>query len=151
MPLESGSDSRIIRNSVETYDPVRSAINHPIGHITQALINLCFKQNPNDNDLLPAGLKPIFTALCDLQVDRYRHGRVLLGSRLITFFRVDRHWTEQHLLPLFGWSNPVEAKAVWLGQCINEIRQAAPQLVTTDALYQIRYQNLQEYLRRQGI
>ncbi|MFZ2328810.1 MAG: anti-phage defense-associated sirtuin Dsr1, partial [Rhodoferax sp.] len=115
LPLEPGSGSRIIRNGVETYDPVGSAINHPIGHATQALINLWFKQNPNDNDRLPAEVKPIFTTLCDVQVDRFRHGRVLMGSRLIAFFRVDRPWTEQHLLPLFGWSNPVEAKAVWEG------------------------------------
>jgi hypothetical protein len=115
LPLEADSGSRIIRNGVETYDPVGSAINHPIGHVTQALINLWFKQNPNDNDLLPADLKPIFTTLCDAQVDRFRHGRVLMGSRLIAFFRVDRPWTEQYLLPLFGWSNPVEAKAVWEG------------------------------------
>jgi hypothetical protein len=115
LPLEAGSGSRLIRNGVETYDPVGSAINHPIGHVTKALINQWFKQNPNDNDLLPADLKPIFTELCDVQVDRFCHGRVLLGSRLITFFRVDRPWTEQHLLPLFGWSNPVEAKAVWEG------------------------------------
>ncbi|WP_455268950.1 anti-phage defense-associated sirtuin Dsr1 [Rahnella aceris] len=115
LALETGSGSRIIRNGIETYDPVGSAINHPIGHVTQALITLWFKQNPNDNDLLPAELKPIFTILCEAQIDRFRHGRVLLGSRLIAFFRVDRPWTEQHLLPLFGWSNPVEAKAVWEG------------------------------------
>lgn len=115
LPLEPASGSRIIRNGVETYDPVGSVINHPIGHVTQALVNLWFKGNPNDNDLLPADLKPMFTLLCDVQVDRFRHGRVLLGSRLIAFFRVDRPWTEQHLLPLFSWSNPVEAKAVWEG------------------------------------
>ena len=115
LPLEAGSGSRIIRNGVETYDPVGSAINHPIGHVTQAMINLWFKRNPNDNDLLPVELKPMFTALCDVQVDRFRHGRVLMGSWLIAFFRVDRSWAEQHLLPLFGWSNPVEAKAAWEG------------------------------------
>jgi hypothetical protein len=115
LPLEAGSGSRIIRNGVETYDPVGSAINHPIGHVTRALINLWFKQNPNDNDLLPEDLRPMFTELCDVQVDRFRHGRVLLGSRLIAFFRVDRQWTEQHLLPLFCWANLVEAKAVWEG------------------------------------
>ncbi len=115
LPLESGQGSHIIRNGVETYDPVSSAINHPIGHITQALINLWFKQNPNDDDLLPADVKAMFTELCDVQVDSFRHGRVLLGSRLIAFFRVDRPWTEQHLLPLLSWSNPVEARAVWEG------------------------------------
>lgn len=115
LALETGSESRIIQNGIETYDPVGSALNHPIGHVTQVLITLCFKQNPNDNDLLPAELKPIFTTLCDAQIDRFRHARVLLGSRLITFFRVDRPWTEQYLLPLFSWINPVEAKAVWEG------------------------------------
>ena len=115
LPLETDSGSRIIRNGVEIFDPVSSAINHPIGHVTQAMINLWLKRNPNDNDLLPADLKPIFTALCDVQIDRFRQGRVLLGSRLIAFFRVDRPWTEQHLLPLFDWSSPVEAKAVWEG------------------------------------
>ena len=115
LPLEAGSGSRIIRDGVETYDPVGSAINHPIGHTTQVLINLWFKQNPNDNDLLPENLKSIFTGLCNVCVERFRHARVLMSSRLIAFFRVDRPWTEQHLLPLFGWSNPVEAKAVWEG------------------------------------
>lgn len=115
LPLEAGSGSRIIRNGVETYDSVGSAINHPIGHTTQVLINLWFKRNPNDNDLLPAELEPIFTSLCNVQVASFRHARVLLGSHLIAFFRVDRPWTEQHLLPLFSWSNPVEAKAVWEG------------------------------------
>ncbi len=115
LPLEAGSGSRIIRKGVETYDPLYSAINHPIGHVTHALINLWFKRNLNDNDLLPADLKPIFTALCDVQVDRFRHARVLLGSHLIAFFRVDRPWTEQYLLPLFDWSNPVEATAAWNG------------------------------------
>ncbi|CAI8816475.1 anti-phage defense-associated sirtuin Dsr1 [Methylococcus capsulatus] len=115
LPLEVRSGTRIIRNGVETYDPVGSAISHPIGHVTQALINLWFKRNPNDNDLLPADIQPMFTALCDVQVERFRHGRVLLGSRLIAFFRVDRPWTERHLVPLFSWSNPVEAKAVWGG------------------------------------
>ena len=113
--LPIGASTGMTRNGEPIDQPVTEAINHPIGHVTQALINLWFKQNPNDNNLLPASIKPMFTTLCDVHVDRYRHGRVLMGSRLIAFFRVDRSWTEQHLLPLFGWSNPVEAKAVWEG------------------------------------
>ncbi len=115
MELDSDSSIRIHRNGVVIEDPVSSAINHPIGHITQALINLWFKQNPNDNDQLPNDLKPLFTMICDMQIDRYRHGRVLLGSQLIAFFRVDRNWTEQYLLPSFSWDNPSEAKSVWEG------------------------------------
>ena len=113
LPIDAGTG--MTRNGEPIDQPVTEAINHPVGHVTQALINLWFKHNPNDNDLLPADFKPIFTTLCDVQVDRFRYGRVMMGSRLIAFFRVDRPWTEQYLLPLFSWSNPVEAKAVWEG------------------------------------
>lgn len=95
--------------------PVSKAINHPIGHISEALINHWLKRNPNDGDDLPPDIKSIFTEICDLRVDQFRHGRVLLSSRLIALFRVDRNWTEQYLLPIFAWENPGEAKAVWEG------------------------------------
>lgn len=96
--------------------PVTEAINHPIGHITQALINIWFKREPNDGDGLPAHIGPFFTQLCDVRVQRFRHGRVLLTSRLIALFRVDRPWTEQYLLPRFDWAaDPMEAKAAWEG------------------------------------
>ncbi|SDH03865.1 anti-phage defense-associated sirtuin Dsr1 [Nitrosomonas sp. Nm132] len=90
--------------------------NHPIGHVTQALLNLWFKRKPNDNDSLPGDIEPFFTQLCDVGVEQFRHGRVLLASQLIALFRVDRPWAEMHLLPLFDWTrSSVEAKAVWEG------------------------------------
>lgn len=115
LPLEAGICFRILRNGAEIEDPVGTAINHPIGHVTQALISLWFQRKPSDNDRLPAELQPVFTKLCDVQVDRFRSARVLMASQLIAFFRVDRPWTEAHLLPLFGWSHPEEAKAAWQG------------------------------------
>ena len=113
LPLDA--DTGITRNGEPIDDPVAEAINHPIGHVTSALINVWFSREPNDDDLLPGDLKPYFTRLCDAEVARYRHSRVLLGSRLIPFFRVDRPWTEQNLLPLYVWDNPAEAKGVWEG------------------------------------
>lgn len=113
LPLEAGTG--MTRNGEPMNHPVTEAINHPVGHVAQALINLWFKRNPNDNDQLPTDIEPFFTELCDVRVDRFRHGRVLLGSRLIALFRVDRPWVEQYLLPLFSWDNPDEAKAVWEG------------------------------------
>lgn len=95
--------------------PVTEAINHPIGIVAQALLNLWFQGKPSDGDRLPAEIEPFFTDLCDVRVARFRHGRVLLGSHLIALFRVDLGWTKQHLLPLFNWNNPAEAKAVWEG------------------------------------
>ena len=94
--------------------PVFSAINHPVGHATYTLINLWFIKKPNDHDLLPADIKPFFTKLCDVEKSIYKHGRVLLASRLISLYRVDKKWTETYLLPLFDWQNH-EAKGVWEG------------------------------------
>ncbi len=113
LPLDA--DTGMTRNGEPMNQPVTEAINHPVGHVTQALLNMWLKQNPNDNDQLPAEISPFFTELCNIEVDRFRHGRVLLGSRLIALFRVDRAWTEQYLLPLFSWNNQAEAKAVWEG------------------------------------
>jgi hypothetical protein len=104
------------QEGVDTDDPVTRAINHPVGHLTQALLNQWFTRKPNDNDGLPAELEPFFTQLCDTGVAQFRHGRVLLASRLIALFRVDRPWTEAHLLPLFDWTiDAVEARAAWEG------------------------------------
>src|SRR5262249_39341220 len=38
------------------------------------------------------------------------------ASRLVALFRVDRLWTQKHLLPLFDWSiDAAEARAAWIG------------------------------------
>lgn len=100
----------------ETDQPVSKAINHPIGHITQGLINLWLNRKPNDEDKLPGDIEPFFTRLCEPRLVKFRHGRVLLASRLIALFRVDHPWTESHLLQFFEWeNNPSEAKALWEG------------------------------------
>ena len=104
------------QDNEDTDEPVTQAINHPVGLATQALLNLWFKRGLNDNDTLPRDIEPFFTRLCEARIQQFRHGRVVLASRLISLFRVDRNWTETHLLPLFDWSTgPDEAKAVWEG------------------------------------
>lgn len=102
------------QDDVNNDDPVARAVNHPVGHATQALLNLWFKGEPNDSELLSGDVESLFTQLCDTRKEMFRHGRVVLASHLIALFRVDRPWTEKHLLPLFDWtSNPMEAKVAW--------------------------------------
>lgn len=116
LPLEMGSGTRRFHSDgTETYDPVDYAFNHPVGHITQVLVNLWLKQKPNDNDQLPADLEPLFRTLCDTSIERFRHGRVVMAFYLITFFRVDPDWTKHHLLPLLSWRESIEAYALWQG------------------------------------
>ena len=114
LPLESSSGT--IQEDGSNQNSLSEAINHSIGHVTEALLAQWFKQKPNDNDRLPAKFEGIFTQLCDTQLDMYRNGRRILASRLIALYRVDQHWTKQHLLPLFRWvDNQVEAQSLWEG------------------------------------
>ena len=87
------------KDADENDDPVMQAINHPVGHVTEALLNWWTRNSLKDGQGLPDTLRPVVTKLCDMQVSRFRHGRVLLASRVITLFRVDGEWTKQHLLP----------------------------------------------------
>ena len=97
-------------------DIVGRAINHPIGRVTDALLRWWYRNPLEDEQGLPEELNRIFTELCDARVGAYRHGRVLLASRVITLFRVDCEWTSQHLLPLFEWKvSELEARSAWEG------------------------------------
>ena len=97
-------------------DPVSRAINHPVGHVTTALLNWWTRDSLQDGQGLPDTLRPIFTELCHGHTGGYSHGRVVLASRVIMLFRVDDEWATQHLLPLFDWSrHETEARSAWSG------------------------------------
>lgn len=104
------------QDGIDTDDPVMRAINHPVGHITQALLHWWYRSSLEDEQGLPNDLRPIFTELCNTSFDKYRHGRVLLAAHIIALFRVDPDWTRQNLLPLFDWqSSESEARSAWEG------------------------------------
>lgn len=105
-----------VESGVDTDEPVFRAINHPVGHVTEALLRWWYRDSLEDAQGLPEDIKPTFTELCDTRVDKLRHGRVLLAAHVITLFRVDREWATQHLLPLFDWRrSEAEARAAWEG------------------------------------
>ena len=96
--------------------PVNVAINHPVGHIADALLNQWFQRKPNDDEGLPDDLKPLFTSLCDRGVTWYRPARVLFAAHVVALFRVDPLWTSGCVLPLFDWQQPAdEVRGAWAG------------------------------------
>ena len=97
-------------------DPVFRAVNHTIGHVTEALLRRCYHGSPVDGQGLPDKPRAIFTELCDTEIVRYRHGRVWLAVYVIALFRVDMEWTTEHVLPRFDWAmSRDEARASWMG------------------------------------
>ena len=101
-------------NFLESDRPVSGAINHPIGIATQVILNLWYRSEPTDNQLLPEKIKKLLGQL--LSDSKFmRFGRVLLAQNLISLFRVDKEWTEKNFLQFFDWNNEHEARYVWEG------------------------------------
>lgn len=97
-------------------DPVSRAINHPVGHATEALLRWWYRQDPKEGQGLPNQAKLQFTELCDTKVKMYRHGRVVLAAHAIALFCADEEWSKTYLLPLFDWhKSKLEARAAWEG------------------------------------
>ena len=97
-------------------DLVIRAINHPVGHATEALLNWWLRKTPEDGQGLPIEVSDLFSRLCETNSGQFRHGRLLLTMNVLVLFRVDRGWTEGHLLPLFDWrQSKDEACSAWTG------------------------------------
>lgn len=96
-------------------DPVGDAINHPVGQAIKAVLNWWYRQELTDGCGLAQPVKDIFSLVIDTESSVFRHGRVLLGTHVITIYRVDPDWARASVLPLFSWENAVEAKGVWEG------------------------------------
>lgn len=104
------------KHDSSTSAPIFQAISHPIGRVTQALLNWWYRQELQNAQGLPDSIEGIFTELCDTRVTQFRHGRGLLAANAPALFRVDEVWTRQHLLTLLDWSCcETEAQAAWQG------------------------------------
>jgi SIR2-like domain len=101
---------------VPANDIVGFAINHPIGHAVQAALSWWYRQQLRDGQGLDQNILDLFTELSDTRFASFRYGRLLLAAHVITLYRVDRQWTEEHLLPNFDWNRSItEATAAWKG------------------------------------
>ena len=96
-------------------DAVSHAMNHTVGLVTDAALSWWNRQNLQDKQGLREEVAPIFTDICNPDSTGLRSGRIILASNVITLYRVDRAWTEIHLLPYFDWKNPEIARDMWQG------------------------------------
>ena len=105
-----------VKDEGEHDDIVGRAINHPVGLVTEALLQWWYRSEPQDDQGLADELKRRFTQLCDKDAPKFRYGRVLLAAHVISLFRVDPEWAIQFMLPLFRWEiSGIEARSVWKG------------------------------------
>jgi hypothetical protein len=98
-------------------DPVAQAINHPVGHAAEALIQWWYRMEPQAGERLPEPLKIRLNRLAgSTSNNTFVHGRVIMAAHLNSLFLVDPDWTAQNVLPCFDWQAGLnEAKAAWNG------------------------------------
>lgn len=98
-----------------TDDPLYTALNHPAGQATEALLRwwhrrpLALGQGLGD-------LAPIFSGVSDSAAPGSLPARVILASDLTSLYQVDPEWTGRHLIPKFSWdAEGGDARALWQG------------------------------------
>lgn len=100
---------------LSTSDPVTAALNHPVGQVVDAYFRRWYASKLRDAQGLASPFREMFTQVADLNVAIFRHGRVFLAKNAVALFRVDRSWSQAHLLALFDWTNEAEAVSAWKG------------------------------------
>ena len=89
------------------------ALNHPIGHATEALFRWWYTTGLKDDQGISGQFIHILNRMVDVRIEAFRYGRIILATHLIALFRVDPVWTKHQLLPLFDWCNRDEARPLW--------------------------------------
>lgn len=97
-------------------DPIADAINHPVGRITEALLDSCFDKTIQNGEGIPSLYQALFSEICTASGPDKRAGRVILVSRIVGLYYADAEWVRQYLYPLLDWDrNFEEARAAWHG------------------------------------
>jgi hypothetical protein len=92
---------------------VAQAINHPVGHLTEALLRWWYRTGPKVGGLLPTPIRDRFSLLLTTEPTASA-SRVCLAAHLANLFIVDPGWTREYVLPYFSWdTDPVAAHSVW--------------------------------------
>lgn len=97
-------------------DWLHLALNRPMGDLATALLNVMFRRGLRPEGGIPDDLRPRIDRFVAARPVELRLGRVILASRLVYLFAIDRAWTVERLLPYFDWSRSEdEAVALWRG------------------------------------
>jgi hypothetical protein len=95
---------------------VSYAINHPVGIITEALIDRFSAYGLKVDEGIPEGpLRDWLNRLISSETQASVAGKIILASRLHYFHAIDPEWTEENLIVLFDWESSAFAALMWQG------------------------------------
>lgn len=97
-------------------DPVNSAINNPLGILTESLLARLGSRELKKGAGIPHGpIANILNLLVTKQGRSFTLARVILASRLYYFYVIAPDWTKEKLIPEFDWQESTEAEFMWRG------------------------------------
>lgn len=100
-------------NIDDVNDPLTSAINHPVGILTESLFLWWYGQKPIDNEGGQEQLKVRLNRICESNEPSMYLGKVIAATNMLSLYRVDPGWTSEKLLPWLDWENSELANMSW--------------------------------------
>lgn len=94
---------------------VDTAINHPVGRLTEALFDRLWAKKLHEAAGLPERERVYLQACIDTDSPQALLARIIIASRLAGAHFLDPQWTEEHVLPRMDWAHSDEARALWQG------------------------------------
>lgn len=110
----------LLHNVSDRKEPIRRAvnyaINHPVGIITEALMDRFGACRLKVDEGIPDGpLQECVNQLISSETQASVAGKIVLASRLHYFHAIDPRWAEENLIPLFDWEGSEIAAVIWQG------------------------------------
>ncbi len=97
----------------EPHDPITSAINHPVGILTESLFNRWYKLEPHDGEGISEIFKNRLESICASESPLSILGKVIIATNILSLYRVDPAWTEEFVLPWLNWNKSKLASMCW--------------------------------------
>ena len=106
-------------SSVEGDHPLTEAINHPVGHLMDALFAVLRSQTQTGDREIPEAIRGRLEFALrpdDVRVSEsaLRSARIIISSRLSWLHWLDSRWASEHVVPLLDWEHPSAVEA-WEG------------------------------------
>ncbi|WP_435234157.1 anti-phage defense-associated sirtuin Dsr1 [Psychromonas sp. PT13] len=97
----------------EINDTLTTAINHPVGMLTESLFQQWYIENPVDDSGLTIEFESRFEQIIFSEEKASKLGKVIIAVNTLSLFRVAPEWTAELVLPWFSWSNNEQAIMAW--------------------------------------
>ena len=94
-------------------EPVFTAMNSPIGHMTQGLLRVIRALSPNSYDEITNHLRARLEMLISGNMPAHHLARVMIAHSIAWLYQLKRGLVLPSFLARFDWTNPNEAKGMW--------------------------------------